>query len=37
MTPSSIVRREELDTSMARLLGADGPAMLHIEQDPELL
>ncbi len=31
------VRREQLDASMARLFAADGPAMLHIEQDPELL
>jgi thiamine pyrophosphate-dependent acetolactate synthase large subunit-like protein len=31
------VRREHLDASMTRLLATDGPAMLHIEQDPELL
>ena len=31
------VRREELDAAMARLFAADGPAMLHVEQDPELL
>ena len=28
---------EQLDAAMARLLAADGPALLHIEQDPELL
>jgi len=31
------VRREELDAAMARLFAADGPAMLHVDQDPELL
>ncbi|HUB39965.1 MAG TPA: thiamine pyrophosphate-binding protein [Streptosporangiaceae bacterium] len=30
-------RREDLDASMARLFAADGPAMLHIEQDPGLV
>jgi pyruvate oxidase len=29
--------REQLDAAMTRLFAADGPAMLHIEQDPELL
>jgi pyruvate oxidase len=31
------VAREQLDAAMARLFAADGPALLHIEQDPELL
>jgi thiamine pyrophosphate-dependent acetolactate synthase large subunit-like protein len=31
------VWREQLDAAMARLFAADGPAMLHVEQDPELL
>jgi pyruvate oxidase len=31
------VRREQLDASMARLFAIDGPAMLRIEQNPELL
>jgi pyruvate oxidase len=31
------VAREQLDGAMARLFAADGPALLHIEQDPELL
>ncbi len=30
-------RRDELDGAMTRLFAADGPAMLHISQDPELL
>ncbi len=30
-------RREQLDAAMTRLFAADGPALLHIEQDPELL
>jgi pyruvate oxidase len=29
-------RREQLGEAMTRLFAADGPAMLHIEQDPEL-
>jgi thiamine pyrophosphate-dependent acetolactate synthase large subunit-like protein len=30
-------RRDQLDQAMARLFAADGPAMLHVTQDPELL
>jgi pyruvate oxidase len=30
-------RRDQLDGAMTRLFAADGPAMLHIIQDPELL
>jgi thiamine pyrophosphate-dependent acetolactate synthase large subunit-like protein len=33
-TGIKVVRREQLDASMARLFATDGPAMLHIEQDP---
>jgi thiamine pyrophosphate-dependent acetolactate synthase large subunit-like protein len=29
--------RDQLDQAMARLFAADGPAMLHVSQDPELL
>ena len=29
--------RDQLDQAMTRLFAADGPAMLHIRQDPELL
>jgi pyruvate oxidase len=29
--------REQLDASMARLFITDGPVLLHVEQDPELL
>ena len=29
--------REQLDAAMTRLFAADGPALLHVEQDPELL
>jgi pyruvate oxidase len=29
--------REQPDTSMARLFITDGPVLLHVEQDPELL
>jgi thiamine pyrophosphate-dependent acetolactate synthase large subunit-like protein len=36
-TGIKVVRREELDAAMERLFAADGPAMLHVEQDPELL
>jgi pyruvate oxidase len=30
-------RREQLDSAMTDLFAADGPALLHVEQDPELL
>jgi pyruvate oxidase len=30
-------RRDQLDDAMAELFAAPGPAMLHVEQDPELL
>jgi thiamine pyrophosphate-dependent acetolactate synthase large subunit-like protein len=30
-------RRDQLDGAMAELFAAPGPAMLHVEQDPELL
>ena len=30
-------RRDQLEAAMTQLFAADGPAMLHIEQDPELL
>jgi pyruvate oxidase len=30
-------RRDQLDSAMTELFAAPGPAMLHIEQDPELL
>ena len=30
-------RRDQLDQAMARLFATDGPAMLHVTQDPELL
>jgi thiamine pyrophosphate-dependent acetolactate synthase large subunit-like protein len=30
-------RRADLDDAMTSLFSASGPAMLHIEQDPELL
>jgi thiamine pyrophosphate-dependent acetolactate synthase large subunit-like protein len=36
-TGIKVVRREELDAAMERLFAAEGPAMLHVEQDPELL
>ena len=29
--------RDQLDGAMAELFAAQGPAMLHVEQDPELL
>jgi len=29
--------RDQLDQAMTRLFAADGPAMLHVSQDPELL
>ncbi|MGO9081624.1 MAG: thiamine pyrophosphate-dependent enzyme [Streptosporangiaceae bacterium] len=29
--------RHQLDAAMARLFAADGPALLHVEQDAELL
>jgi len=29
--------RDQLEGAMSRLFAADGPALLHIEQDPELL
>jgi thiamine pyrophosphate-dependent acetolactate synthase large subunit-like protein/nitrite reductase/ring-hydroxylating ferredoxin subunit len=29
--------RQQLDAAMARLFSTDGPALLHVEQDPELL
>jgi len=29
--------RDQLDRAMAQLFAADGPAMLHVRQDPELL
>ncbi|MFI7587310.1 thiamine pyrophosphate-binding protein [Spongisporangium articulatum] len=32
-----VVRREELDAAMAELFAVDGPALLHVVQDPELL
>jgi pyruvate oxidase len=31
------VRRDQLEDAMTSLFAADGPAMLHVEQDPELL
>jgi nitrite reductase/ring-hydroxylating ferredoxin subunit len=31
------VRRDQLEAAMAQLFAADGPALLHVEQDPELL
>ena len=30
-------RREQLDAAMARMFATDGPALLHVEQDPELV
>jgi thiamine pyrophosphate-dependent acetolactate synthase large subunit-like protein/nitrite reductase/ring-hydroxylating ferredoxin subunit len=30
-------RRERLESAMSDLFAADGPALLHVEQDPELL
>jgi pyruvate oxidase len=30
-------RRDQLDQAMTRLFAADGPALLHVSQDPELL
>jgi pyruvate oxidase len=30
-------RRDQLEGAMTRLFAADGPAMLHVSQDPELL
>jgi pyruvate oxidase len=33
----SVTRREQLDAAMAELFAADGPALLHVEQDAELL
>jgi thiamine pyrophosphate-dependent acetolactate synthase large subunit-like protein len=30
-------RRDQLDGAMTQLFAADGPALLHVEQDPELL
>lgn len=30
-------RRDQLEDAMTQLFAADGPAMLHVEQDPELL
>jgi pyruvate oxidase len=32
-----VTHRDQLETAMTRLFSANGPAMLHIEQDPELL
>ena len=29
--------RDQLDQAMTQLFAADGPAMLHVSQDPELL
>jgi len=29
--------RDQLDGAMTQLFAADGPALLHVEQDPELL
>ena len=29
--------RDQLDQTMTQLFAADGPAMLHVTQDPELL
>ena len=29
--------RDQLDQAMTRLFAADGPAILHVTQDPELL
>jgi pyruvate oxidase len=36
-TGITVDRRDQLDRAMTRLFAADGPAMLHIRQDPELL
>lgn len=30
-------QREQLDAAMTQLFAADGPALLHVEQDAELL
>ena len=30
-------RRDQLEAAMTELFAADGPALLHVEQDPELL
>ncbi|HEY3260223.1 MAG TPA: thiamine pyrophosphate-dependent enzyme, partial [Pseudonocardiaceae bacterium] len=32
-----VERREQLDAAMRELFAADGPALLCVEQDPELL
>jgi thiamine pyrophosphate-dependent acetolactate synthase large subunit-like protein len=32
-----VTHRDQLETAMTRLFSTDGPATLHIEQDPELL
>jgi pyruvate oxidase len=36
-TGIKVTSRHELDAAMERLFAATGPALLHIEQDPELL
>jgi thiamine pyrophosphate-dependent acetolactate synthase large subunit-like protein len=36
-TGIKVDRREQFDAAMARMFAADGPVLLHIEQDPELL
>jgi pyruvate oxidase len=36
-TGIKVDRRSQLDDAMTELFAAPGPAMLHVEQDPELL
>jgi thiamine pyrophosphate-dependent acetolactate synthase large subunit-like protein len=36
-TGIKVTRRDQLEDAMTQLFAADGPAMLHVEQDPELL
>jgi len=36
-TGLEVTRRDQLEDAMTSLFAADGPAMLHVEQDPELL
>jgi pyruvate oxidase len=37
VTGIKAARRDQLEDAMTSLFAADGPALLHVEQDPELL
>ena len=36
-TGIKVTASDQLEDAMTRLFAADGPALLHVEQDPELL